>query len=217
MRLRVLTLVTVLAAGAIALAPGGATGCSDGPAHAASAERPHTFDQAGDTYYVPDDQADIRAAWIGVHASSSGDPVYTAHVQVGAVHDGTVPGGAYYGLEVLDTTVGAWIAADGSVEFGQWGVWATAPFADDIGMGKLRDLPGSLDLERGVISVQLPDDVAPGPDEVVTTDVWPRTGRGATVETGLGIAERVVVTRDASQPDGRCTAVLDGLPPATSS
>ena len=130
----VVLLVAAVSAGTLAMAPG-AVGCSDGPAHAASAARPHTFDEAGDTYYAPDDQVDIGAAWIGVQAGPSGDPVYTAHLMVGAVHDGTVPGGAFYGLELLDTTLGAWVADDGSVEFGEWGVWATGPFVDDAGVG----------------------------------------------------------------------------------
>lgn len=212
MRLPVLILlVAVLSAGAVAMAPG-ATGCSDGPAHAASAARPHTFDPVGDTYYAPDDQVDVRAAWVGVHSTPSGDPVYTAHLAVSAVHDGSLPGGTFYGLGLLDTTVGAWVAADGSVEFGQWGVWATGPFVDDVGVAKLRDLPGTIDRHTGIISVQLPDDVAPAAGEVATTQVWPRTGRGESTQTGLGMVDEVVVTLDASQPDGRCTAVLDGLP-----
>lgn len=209
-----IVLVTALAAGAVAFAPG-ATGCSHGAAHAASAERPHTFDQGGDTYYAQDDQVDIRSAWVGVHASPSGDPVYTAHLMVSSVHDGTLPGSALYELDVLGTRVGAWVGADGTAEFGEWGVWATGPFVDDVGVVKRRSLPGSIDRERGVVSIQLPDDVAPGAGEVVTTEVWPRVGRGDSVPVAVGSAERLVVTLDVSQPDGPCTAVLDGLPPNT--
>lgn len=211
-----LVLVTALAAGAVALAPS-ATGCSDGSAHAASAERPHTVDAAGDTYYAQDDQADIRAAWVGVHASPSGDPVYTAHMMVDSLHDGTLPGGALYEMDVLDTQVGAWIGADGTAEFGEWGVWATGPGAGDAGVFKRRSLPGSIDPARGVVSVQLPDDLTPGAGEVVTTEVWPRVARGESSPTAVAAAERVVVTQDTSQPDGRCTAVLDGLPSEGSS
>lgn len=209
-----IVLVTALAAGAVAFAPG-ATGCRGGSAHAASAERPHTVDPAGDTYYLQDDQADIRAAWVGVHASPSGDPVYTAHLMVDSVHDGTLPGGVLYELDVLDTRVGVWIGADGTAEFGEWGVWATGPFVDDVGVAKRRSLPGSVDPDRGVISIQLPDDVAPAAGEVVTTEVWPRVGRGEALPVEYGAVERVVVTADQSHPEGRCTAVLDGLPPDT--
>lgn len=209
-------LVIALAAGAVAMAPG-AAGCQAGSAHAASADRPHTFDQAGDTFYVQDDQVDIRAAWVGVHASPSGDPVYTAHLMVTSVHDGTLPAGAFYEMDVLDTRVGAWVGEDGTAEFGEWDVWATGPFVDDVGVVKQRSLPGSLDRDRGVISVQLPDDVAPAAGEVVTTEVWPRVSQGESLPVEFGSAERVAVTRDVSQPDGRCAAVLDGLPPSADS
>lgn len=211
-----IVLVTALAAGAVAMAPG-AAGCVDGSAHAASADRPHTFDAGGDTYYVQDDQLDVRAAWVGVHASPSDEPVYTAHLMVSALPDGTLPAGAFYEMDVLETRVGAWIAADGTAEFGEWGVWATGPFADDAGVFKRRSLPGSIDSDRGVISIQLSDDIAPAAGEVVTTEVWPRVGQGEAVPVEFGSAERMVVTRDASEPDGRCTAVLDGLPPSTDS
>lgn len=209
-------LVTALAAGAVAMAPG-ASACVDGSAYAASAERPHTFDAGGDTYYAQDDQVDIRAAWVGVHASPEGDPVYTAHLMVSALADGTLPAGAFYEMDVLETRVGAWIAADGTAEFGEWGVWATGPFVDDAGVFKRRSLPGSIDPDRGVISIQLPDDVAPAAGEVATTEVRPRTGWGEAVPVEFGSAERVVVTRDLSTPEGRCTAVLDGLPPSSDS
>ena len=63
-----------------------------------------------------------------------------------------------------------------------------------------------------MISVVIPADVAPAVGEPATTEVSPRTGRGASTQSGLGIVDQLVVTLDASQPDGRCTAVLDGLP-----
>ena len=207
-----IVLVTALSAGAVAMGPV-AAGCQAGSAHAATADRPHTFDQGGDTFYVQDDQVDVRAAWVGVHASPSGDPVYTAHLMVSSLHDGTLPAGAFYEVTVLGTRLGAWVGAD-EVEFGQWGVWATGPFVDAVGVAKQRSLPGSVDPDRGVISIQLPDDVAPAAGEVVTTEVWPRVGRGEAVPVEYGSAERVVTTLDVSEPDGRCAAVLDGLPPS---
>lgn len=208
-----LVLAAAIVAGTVAMAPG-AAGCSDGSAHAASASRPHTADPAGDTYYGSDDQVDIRAAWVGVHASPSEEPVYTAHLMVSTLPDGTLPAGAFYELDVLDTRVGAWIDDAGTAEFGEWGVWATGPAVGDTGVFKRRPLSGTLDPDSGVISIELPDDVAPGAGEVATTEVWPRSARGATVPVEVGAVERAVVTLDVSHTDGRCTAVLDGLPPA---
>ena len=205
--LGVLTALAVLAMPAGA-APEVASACTSGSAWAAGPLQPHAADPAGDAYVLPMEASlDLRAAWVGVTQGATGEPVYSVNI---AVEDlSTARPGSSYEVEALATVLVASIAPDGSWSFSDNGI-VVETVGVPAGQNAFRSIPGSVDLEAGVITMTIPADRVPTSTQPHRFDV----------STSLRVGGwRNSATQSAVVPaDGyalhRCEVVFDGFAPA---
>ena len=212
---RWLAVVVVLAALPLG-ASAQAQACVDGPASAASAQRPHTADGVGEALSPFADAGDIEAVWVGVRPADGNPsrPQYTANLAVGDLS--AHPVGHLFVVDLsTGDSVGAEALADGSWDFGFYGS-SLVPAGVRQGWVKLDSAKGVVDVDAGVISLDLPDYVLPpGTATRVTTmkvGAYVALVAGAPESLAGGPAStRLAALSDSTVGEPACAAQLSGL------
>lgn len=223
-RRRLVALGLLLSMTLIPQAPSAAAGCVSGSAYDASADRPHVLDPSGDVREEFDDwpgrdALDLQRVWISSIGSPT-HPLFALHIQVddlSAASHGTTLHMEFD--DAAEVAVRPWMAAT----YSEQGGWAfdTGDRAGDVfyvgdvyqGWGEVE---GEVDLDRNVITMEIPFSVISDTDIAPDLPFGPLVGYTGLRLGGHGLSYRpttyggasFIVTADTVSNAEHCEVLL---------